>query len=175
MSSKPSAKSGTSKTIHTRKPKAAAAAGTPKKETAARDKKEVAFEPAVIVDSTHSAPEAGGLLNESAQAQSQATAKEKIVNLTLKGLDKRGRNAIYTGAAVRLRFPIGAFPDKTAPPSIEVGGVAGPKEPKAQMTAEERKAARAAQPKLTLAEKVQRAEERAAKLREKLAAAGATA
>jgi hypothetical protein len=92
------------------------------------------------------------------------------VTLTLKGLDKRGRNAIYTGAAVSLRFPIGVFPEKTAPQTIEVGGVAGPKEKKPRLTAEERKAQRANKPKPTLADKVAAAEERAAKLREKLAA-----
>lgn len=99
------------------------------------------------------------------------------MTLSLKGLDKRGRNAIYTGSAVALRIPVGAFPEKTAPASIDVadGIFAGPKAPKAQMTAEERKAARAAQPKLTLAEKVAKAEERAAKLREKLAKAAPAA
>jgi hypothetical protein len=96
-------------------------------------------------------------------------AGSRKMQLNLKGLDKRGRNAIYTGAAVSIRIPIGAFPDKQPPQTLEVGdGFAGPKEPKARMTPEERKAARAAQPKLTLAEKVAKAEQRTAALRAKL-------
>lgn len=91
-----------------------------------------------------------------------------IVTLTLKGLDKRGRNAVYLGAAVSLRFPIAAFPGKVPPTSIPVDGLAGPRAPKAKLTAEERKAARANAPKLTLAEKVARAEERTAALKAKL-------
>jgi hypothetical protein len=109
-------------------------------------------------------------------AKSTTQQGERTVTLTLKGLDKRGRNAIYTGAAVSLRFPIGAFPDKTAPTSIEVSGVAGPKALRAsrvKMTAEEKaaaKLARANAPKPTLAEKLAAGEARLAKLREKLAA-----
>lgn len=103
--------------------------------------------------------------------------KDQNMTLNFKSLDKRGRNAIYTGAAVSMRFPVGAFPNKTAPPTLEFadGSFAGPKGPKPPMTAEERKAARKAAPKLTLAEKVAKAEERTAKLREKLAADAAKA
>lgn len=97
-------------------------------------------------------------------------SKEKTMNLTLKGLDKRGRYGIYTGAAVNLRVPIAAFPNRTAPPSFSVEGLSE-KVAKPKLTPEERKAARAAKPKLTLAEKVQKAEERAAKLRAALATA----
>lgn len=100
------------------------------------------------------------------------TQEKRKVTLTLKGLDKSGRNAVYTGAAISLRFPIGAFENKTPPPNLDMGGVAGPKEkgkPRSQMTKEEQKAARAAQPKLTLAEKVAKAEERLAAQRAKLA------
>lgn len=92
--------------------------------------------------------------------------------LSLKSLDKRGRNAIYTGAAVSIRIPIGAFPNKTAPAIIpdSDGVFATSREKKAPMTAEERKVARKTQPKLTLAEKVAKAEERTERLRQKLAA-----
>lgn len=55
------------------------------------------------------------------------------------------------------------------------GEFAEPKQPKAKETPEERKARLAALPKPTLAEKVAKAEERAAKLREKLAKAQAPA
>jgi hypothetical protein len=64
---------------------------------------------------------------------------EKTVSLQLKGLDKRGRNAVYTGAAVSLRFPVGAFPAKQAPPTLAVPGLAEKRPP---LTAEERKARR---------------------------------
>lgn len=103
--------------------------------------------------------------------------KDTNMTLALKGLDKRSRNAIYTGAAVSMRFPVGAFPNKVPPATLEFadGSFAGPKGSKTPMTAEERKAARKAQPKLTLAEKVAKAEERTAKLREKLAADAAKA
>lgn len=106
--------------------------------------------------------------------------EQEFMTLTLKGLDKRGRNAIYSGAAISLRFPVGAFPNKQAPPTIALpdGALAGPKEaktPREAMTPEQRKAARAAQPKLTLAEKVAKAEARTAALRDKLAKAGAPA
>lgn len=103
--------------------------------------------------------------------------KDENMTLSLKGLDKRSRNAIYTGAAVSIRIPVGAFPSKTPPATLEFadGSFAASREKKAPMTAEERKAARKAQPQLTLAEKVAKAEERTAKLREKLAADAAKA
>lgn len=60
------------------------------------------------------------------------------------------------------------------PESLTLSGeFAEPKAPKAKETPEERKARLAALPKPTLAEKVAKAEERAAKLREKLAKAAA--
>lgn len=92
---------------------------------------------------------------------------QKIMTLTLKGLDKRGRNAIYTGLAVAIRVPVGAFPDKQPAQTLEIeGAVAGPKQ---KLTAEERKAARKAAPKPTAAEKAQKLEKRLAKLREQAA------
>src|SRR5688572_6980025 len=118
-------------------------------------------------------PEAAAVMSSepiipSADSAGQAR-QEKTMQLTLKGQDKRGRNAIYTGGAVSLRFPLGAFPDKTAPQTLSIDGIAGPKAPKVPETAEERKARLAARPKPTLAERAQKAEERAAKLREQLA------
>ena len=107
-----------------------------------------------------------------AEQQAPMMAQEKHMTLTFKSLDKRGRNAIFTGAAVALRFPIGAFPNKTAPASLEIDGLAEKvaKPSRATMTTEERKAARAAQPKLTLAEKIAKQEERLAAQKAKLAA-----
>lgn len=147
-----------------------------KAKKASRSKKVVATGATDAVESAQNESAASSAKEPAQEGPStEAINKEKTkVTLTLKGLDKRGRNAIYTGAAVSIRIPVGAFPNKTAPQSFEVSdGLAGPKEKKAPLTAEERKAARAAQPKLTLAEKVARAEERAAKLREKLASAAA--
>jgi hypothetical protein len=95
---------------------------------------------------------------------------KKMQTLTLKGLDKRGRNGIYVGGPVSIRIPVGAFPDKTAPASIQVEGVGGPKEKRAPETKEERKARLAAQPKPTLAEKIAKREAQLAALRAKAAA-----
>lgn len=93
------------------------------------------------------------------------------MTLNYKGLNRRGTQAIYTGLRTAVRFPLAAFENKQAPQTIEVEGTfAAPRTPRAKMTLEERKAARAAAPKLTLAEKAVRAEKRAAALRAKLAA-----
>jgi hypothetical protein len=93
--------------------------------------------------------------------------------LTLKKLDKRERYGIYTGSAVSIRLPLGAFPNKTAPETVEFAGLLGPREKKAPLTAEERKAARAAKPKLTNAEKLAKREAALEKLRAKVAAEAA--
>lgn len=98
------------------------------------------------------------------------TRSTRMATLTLKGLNKRGTQAIYSGLRTAVRFPISAFESKTAPQNIEVeGAFAAAKVARVKMTPEERKAANAARPKLTLAEKVARAEKRAAALKAKLA------
>lgn len=96
------------------------------------------------------------------------------MTFTLRGLSKNGKQAYYDGANQVLRVAIGSFAAGTAPQSFDVadGVFAGPKQPKVKMTAEERKAARAAQPKPTLAEKIAKREAALAKLREKAAAEG---
>lgn len=93
------------------------------------------------------------------------------MTLTLKGLSKNGKQAIYAGSAQNVRIPVGNFPDKTAPETIDVadGVFVAAKQPKVKLTAEERKAARANKPKPTLAEKLAAQEKKAAKLREQLA------
>ncbi|MES2360010.1 MAG: hypothetical protein V4529_16845, partial [Gemmatimonadota bacterium] len=82
--------------------------------------------------------------------------KEKQMTITLKTLSKNGKQAYYSGAAQILRFPLGVFPGKVAPASFTVTddlfAPASVKEAKPKLTAEERKAARAAKPKPTLAE-----------------------
>lgn len=88
------------------------------------------------------------------------------MTLTYKQSSKNGKVAYYSGAATTLRIGVSAFPNKTAPQTIEVpdGIFAGPK-PK--LTKEERKALRASQPKPTLAQRAEAAEARARKLRER--------
>ena len=102
------------------------------------------------------------------------------MTLTLKGITKNGKIALYSGAGNVLRFPLGAFINKTAPLSIEVeGDFAEPKvvtvltDEQKVAKAAERKAARAVKPKPTLAERVAAAQARADKLAAKLAAMAA--
>ena len=119
---------------------------------------------------------ARGVVIGSLQSQDAATEtnRSRTMTLTFKSLSKNGKNAFYSGAANVLRFPIAAFVNKQHPTTIEIvgegGDLAPAKQPKAQMTAEERKAARAARPKPTIAEQAKRAQERADKLAAKAAA-----
>lgn len=111
-------------------------------------------------------------------APSEAPGGRKMatgVTFNLKGMNKRGNQAIYEGvtedgqrAKGTLRY---AVPRGTeAPATLGRIDAEFPVRAKArsEMTPEERKAARAARPKLTLAEKAQKAEERAARLRAQL-------
>lgn len=88
---------------------------------------------------------------------------------------KSDRLVIFDGGHLHsVQFLATAFPPGEVPDTLTItGNFAEPTAPKAKMTPEERKAARAAQPKLTLAERVAKAEERAAQMREKLAKAQA--
>lgn len=92
------------------------------------------------------------------------------MTLTLKGLSKNGKRAIYGGAASSFQVPLGAFPNKTAPQTWEVadGVFAEPavKVAKAKLTKEER----AALPKPTLAEKIEQRRKALAALEAQLAA-----
>lgn len=101
--------------------------------------------------------------------------EQKTMILTLKSLNKKGTRAIYAGAAVTIQVGLTAFPNKTAPQSIEVAdgvfAVKVAKEAKSKLTPEERKTLRASKPKPTLAELAARAQERANKLAAKAAAA----
>lgn len=91
--------------------------------------------------------------------------QETVMQLTLVGHSKNGRAAFYAGAAQRLRISVGAFPNKTAPTTIEVadGAFAPARQPKAKLTKEER----AALPKPTLAEKIAKREAALAALKAK--------
>ena len=93
------------------------------------------------------------------------------MTLTLKTLSKNGKQAYYSGAAQIARFPLGIFPGKTAPQTIEVAdgvfAVAAVKVPKVKLTKEER----AALPKPTFAELIERRRKSLAALEAKEAAA----
>lgn len=91
---------------------------------------------------------------------------------------KRKSNAvayIAEGYAGSVRFSKSFFADKTGPASLTLSAeeFANARQARAKMTPEERKAARAAQPKLTPEQKLAKIEERAAKLRAKIANASA--
>lgn len=102
-----------------------------------------------------------------------ASFKEHTVNVSITRKDKERKSssvvydiAGYSGKSVR--FTRGLFPDKLGPASASItvpdGFFGAPSVPRAKMTAEERKAARAAAPKLTPAEKLAKVNERVAKL-----------
>lgn len=114
------------------------------------------------------APEA--LSSEPTAMMPHDSREQQTMTLTLKGLDKRGRMAIYTGAAINLRLGVGAFPNKTAPATIEVAD--GAFAPRAEKVARKRltKEERAALPKPTLAERIAAQEKRLAAAKAKLAA-----
>ena len=117
---------------------------------------------------------------------SSATDKETTVTLTLKGLGKNKKFAIYSGTRAAIYFPLSCFADGTAPQTVDINApLLPPAEkaaPAAALTPEEkaareaaRKAERANRPKLTLAEQAERAQKRAEALAAKAAAAALAA
>lgn len=96
-----------------------------------------------------------------------------MATLTKDKLSKRGNAVIYSGLRAKIRVPPSIFTDPKNPPAtFEVSGeFAGPREAKPKLTAEERKAARAAKPKPTLAELIAKREAALAKLKAKAEAA----
>lgn len=130
---------------------------------------EIALQPpAAVVESSQSATEPNKPTAITPREQ------DRTMTLTLKGYNKKGNAAIYSGLRATIRVALINFPDKQAPTSIELpdGVFAAPavKQPKVKLTAEERAAARAAKPKPTAAERVARMEARLAKERAKLEA-----
>ena len=81
----------------------------------------------------------------------------------LKGLNKKGNQAIYTSGRHLVRFGVKGFVDGVAPETIEIDAPLT-----VSLTAEERKAAHAAKPKPTMAEKVAAAKARYEKLQASL-------
>lgn len=132
------------------------------------------------VSSTQLAGPSGDTDN-TAEAEAPGTSRsEKTMNISLTkstAARKDDRLVIFNfkdGRAGSVQFLRSAFPE-VIPDEISMSGeFAEPKVrvPKEKETPEQRKTRLAALPKLTLAEKLQRAEERTAKLREKVAKAG---
>jgi hypothetical protein len=120
--------------------------------------------------------------NDSADAMTQqrtdnTTQKARpimSVTLTKDTKARKSSSIVYTGAGLRsgVRIAKSAFKDGVAPDTlvIESDAFAEAKQPRAKMTAEERKAARANAPKLTLAEKIAKREKQLADLKAKAAA-----
>ncbi len=111
----------------------------------------------------------------STPAQPAQQTENHVPSITLNRSDKtRKSNAVvYTAAGYQggVRFPKSFFTDKTGPETISVSddSFAAARVARAKMTPEERKAARANAPKLTPQEKLAKIEERAQKLRDKIA------
>jgi hypothetical protein len=153
------------------------------KEKSANTKKEVdtVIEPVVVSskDETGSHPTEENQGAEAVQPVSSTLppaippelCRSSIMNLSLKGLSKNGKRAIYVGAAISIAIGVGAFPSKQAPSTLEVSGLAEKvaKTPRAKMSKEERKAL----PKPTLAEKIARREAANERDKAKLAAQSA--
>ena len=97
------------------------------------------------------------------------------MQLTFVGLNKKSTKAIYSGLRLKQQIPTGQFKDKTPPPTltIEGEGFAEAAAPKVKLSPEERKARRAARPKLTLEQQIQKLAAKQAKLAAKLAAGNA--
>lgn len=121
-------------------------------------------------------------------SQPETPAQEKKMEITLKRSDaprKTNRLVIYNlegrGGSVQFLSTLfgGSQKDRGNPPETLtlVGDFAEPKQPKAKLTKEERKALRANAPKPTLADKLAKAQARMEALKAKLAAeaAGETA
>ena len=90
-----------------------------------------------------------------------------MTTLTLKSLNKKGTQALYTGARIVIRISVKNFVDATPPTTLDLDVLpAVVRTAKVKLTKEER----ALLPKPTLAERVARAEKRAASLKAKLAA-----
>jgi C1A family cysteine protease len=104
--------------------------------------------------------------NETQRTQNQETTNMQIT-LSLDTTPRKGRAVIYKSDQLRgaVRFPRNAF--SAEPPASITLDAEGLAERPRKMTPEERKEARKNAPKLTAAEKLQRAEARIAKLREK--------
>ena len=118
---------------------------------------------AVVAENQSSAPVTG--------TETSGEKKMEQRTLSFTKLSKSGAYAIYAGLRAKVRIPVTVFPESKPVPSFTATGeFAGARTKKPPMTAEERRAWRASQPKLTLAQKIEKEEKRLAKLRAKQAA-----
>jgi hypothetical protein len=150
-----------------------------KKATSAKPKKSKKSVDKTSDAPVQSAPSTDASQNDALSQTSEATSQtqeSKVMNLSLVRNDKQRKSNAVTynvaGYAGSVRFSKSFFADKTGPASFTLDSdqFGEPRKTRATMTAEERKAARANAPKLTPAEKLAKIEERAAKLRAKIAA-----
>lgn len=140
--------------------------------------KKVVDTPATADVSSAASMETSVTLDSSSSVEtSTQTAKDTttmVISLTRDNKARKSNAVTYTAAGYNgsVRFSKSFFADKTGPESLTLDSetFAAARQPRAKMTPEERKAARAAAPKLTPAEKLAKIEERAAKLRAKIAA-----
>jgi hypothetical protein len=133
----------------------------PREENTAIDEKTVDLLPADPLHSDHAAPIMG---HDTAPEMAQ---KASTMTLTLKSLNAKGTQALYTGAHSVIRIAVGNFAGKIAPATLDnFDALQGPREKKVKLTKEER----AALPKPTAAEKIRLQEARLAKQTAKLAA-----
>lgn len=107
--------------------------------------------------------------NPSAPVTGTETSGEKKMEqrtLTFTKLSKSGTYAIYAGLRAKVRIPVTVFPESKPVDSFTANGeFAGARTRKPAMTKEERAAYRAAQPKLTLAQKIAKQEAKLDKMR----------
>lgn len=168
--------------------KSAAGSGKGKKKGVSAEPDAIVSQPNVVDNGTHEAVESStdaadtGSASEGSDsgnhaAQNTLGTGRNVMDITLTKSNaprKGDRLVIFNfgdGRRGSVQFQRSLFGDAIPDSLTLVGEMAEPKAPKAKETAEERKARLKALPKLTLAEKVAKAEERTAKLRAKLQAA----
>lgn len=123
------------------------------------------------VEATGTAPDANTTESEVGTSTPAQTGDRTMAELIFTRSDKQRKSisVVYTASGYpgSVRFSKTLFADKNAPLSVTVASdaFAGPR---VKLTAEERKARLKARPKLTDAQKLEKIEQRAARLREKL-------
>jgi hypothetical protein len=123
-------------------------------------------------------PTSRELAEQVAPAVNSSTGeKKKMASISLKGLSRNGKSAIYQVGRNTLRIGVKAFAGGQPPQQLEVaeGTFAEAPTPKSKMTPEERKAANANKPKLTLAQRAENARKRYEALQAKIQADERTA
>jgi hypothetical protein len=135
-----------------------------------KDQKVLALDSSPTIDSVMTVP---AITPDTIQGAPQTMA---MATLTLTGLSKSKKYALYKGLRTVARLSVTDFPDSKPPQTLEVSGdLAGPrviKEKRAKLTPEELKARREARkngPKPTLAEQIAKREQKLAREQERIA------